>query len=165
MMAACKEIIEGIKVQLSMQTIGPDKINQLRHVRFLKNMDNIREHVKKHVKIIKPKFDMVLSVFERELDGKGMAWWNYPQGGYFIHLKTLKGCASEVVEMAARAGLVLGNPGTLFPYGVDPEDRHIRIAPTFPSVEELENAMELLCICIQIVTLKKYSDGTLLFNT
>jgi aspartate/methionine/tyrosine aminotransferase len=155
MMGASEGNINVIKKQLSIQTIGPDKLNQLRHVRFLKDMDGIENHMKKHAAILKPKFDAVLDLLEAELGKKNIAWWNKPKGGYFLSLNTLPGCAKEVVAMASEAGVKLTSAGATFPYGKDPLDRNIRIAPTFPPVSELKKAIELLCICIQIVSAQK----------
>lgn len=155
MMAASVENLDFIRKQLSIQTIGPDKLNQLRHVRFLEDMDNLKEHMEKHAEIIKPKFDMVLNNFESELGRKNIASWNKPKGGYFISLNTLNGCARDVINMAAEVGVKLTKAGATYPYGKDPRDRNIRIAPTFPSIEELEKAIEVLCLCVQLVSIEK----------
>lgn len=145
---------------MSIQTICPDKINQLRHVRFLKSVENINEHMKKHASIIRPKFEAVLDTLEKELGGKEIAWWNKPKGGYFISLYTLDGCAKEIVRMAADAGVKLTRAGATYPYGKDPRDRNIRIAPTYPPLEELKKAIEILCICVQLVSARKLlSEG------
>nr|WP_245600176.1 aminotransferase class I/II-fold pyridoxal phosphate-dependent enzyme [Paenibacillus harenae] len=154
-MAASVENVTDIRKQIAVQTIGPDKINQLRHVRFLKDMDHVRRHMEKHAAIIKPKFEMVLNKLESELGGKNIATWNKPNGGYFISLNTLDGCARIVVKMAAEAGVTLTAAGATFPYGKDPLDRNIRIAPTFPSLKELEKSIEVLCICIQLASIDK----------
>ncbi|CAG7633922.1 aminotransferase class I/II-fold pyridoxal phosphate-dependent enzyme [Paenibacillus allorhizosphaerae] len=154
-LASSEANVSHIRKQISAQTIGPDKINQLRHVRFLQNIDHIHAHMKKHADIIKPKFDMVLHKLETALGGKNIAWWNKPNGGYFISLNTLDDCAAEVVQMAAEAGVTLTKAGATFPYGKDPRNRNIRIAPTFPSLEELEAAIDILCLCIQLVSIKK----------
>jgi len=154
-MAASKENINSIKKKLSVQMIGPDKMNQLRHVRFFKNMENIEEHMRKHADILEPKFLAVLDTLSAELGGKEIAWWNKPNGGYFISLNTLDGCAKEVVEMTAEAGVLMTPAGATFPYGKDPRNRNIRIAPSLPSVDELKKAMEIFCICIQIASINK----------
>jgi len=154
-MAASRNNIEFTLKLMSKQTIGPDKLNQLRHVRFLKNMDGIKAHMKKHAEILRPKFEAVHEILEKELGDKGIAWWNKPKGGYFISLNTLDGCASKVVSMAAEAGVILTDAGATFPYGKDPRDRNIRIAPTFPPLDELKKAIEILCICIQIASIEK----------
>lgn len=153
--AASVENLNYIRKQIAVQTIGPDKINQLRHVRFLKDIDNLRRHMEKHAAIIKPKFEMVLNKLESELGGKNIATWNKPNGGYFISLNTLDGCAKIVVKMASEAGVTLTAAGATFPYGKDPRDRNIRIAPTFPSLKELEKSIEVLCICIQLASVNK----------
>jgi aspartate/methionine/tyrosine aminotransferase len=154
-MAASEANVSRIKKNLSVQMIGPDKMNQLRHVRFFKNMQNIEAHMKKHAEILEPKFLAVLDTLNTELSGKEIAWWNKPNGGYFISLNTIDGCAKEVVAMTAEAGVIMTPAGATFPYGNDPRDRNIRISPSLPSVEELEKAMEIFCICIQIASINK----------
>lgn len=154
-MAASKANISFIKKQMSVQMIGPDKLNQLRHVKFLKNMDNIKDHMKKHAEIIRPKFLAVLDILEVELGGKEIAWWSKPNGGYFISFDTLDGCGKKVVSMMAEAGIVMTTAGATFPYGKDPRDRNIRIAPTLPSLDEIKKAMEVFCICVQIASIDK----------
>ncbi len=154
-MAASENNVNLIKKHLTMQTIGPDKINQLRHIQYFKNMEGINAQMKKHADILKPKFDIVLDYFERELGGKEIAWWNKPNGGYFVSLNTMEGCAKEVYDMAGAAGVTLTKVGATFPYGKDPKDRNIRIAPTFPTLEELKKAIEIICICVQLVSAKK----------
>ncbi len=135
------------------QTIGPDKINQLRHVRFLRDRAHIARHMQRHAAILKPKFDLVLAILERELGGLGIARWSKPLGGYFISLDTPPGCAARVVSLAAAAGGKLTQAGDTFPYGLDPEDSNLRIAPTLPSLAEIAPAMELFCICVQIAAI------------
>jgi len=149
------ENINDIKKRFKIQTIGHDKLNQLRHVAFLKNVDNIKEHMKKHAEILRPKFELVLNYFEKELGGKNIARWTKPNGGYFISLYTLKGCAKKVVSKAKEAGVTLTPAGATYPYGNDPDDSNIRIAPSYPPLNELEKAAELLCICIQLVSVEK----------
>lgn len=164
MVAGSENNINWLKRHMSIQTIGPDKLNQLRHVRFFRDIYGIEEHMKKHAAIIKPKFDLVLEILQTELEGKNIASWSKPNGGYFISLDTMKGCARKVVAMAAGAGVVLTNAGATFPYGKDPQDRNIRIAPTFPSLGELREAMKVLAVCIQLVSVEKVleqrSDGS-----
>jgi DNA-binding transcriptional MocR family regulator len=140
---------------LSKQTIGPDKLNQLRHVRFFKDLAGIEAHMKKHAAILRPKFEIVAEVFERELAGTGVARWSRPKGGYFVSLDTLDGCAREVVAMAAQAGVKLTPAGATFPYGRDPRDRNIRIAPTVPSTAEIREAMEIVAIAVLRVSVAK----------
>jgi len=155
LMAASKANISFIKKQMSVQMIGPDKLNQLRHVKFLKDMENIKEHMKKHAEIIRPKFLAVLDILEAELGGKEIAWWSKPNGGYFISFDTLDGCAKKVVSMMGEAGIVMTTAGATFPYGKDPRDRNIRIAPTLPALDEIKKAMEVFCICVQIASINK----------
>lgn len=154
-MASSAENIKGIKTSLTIQTIGHDKINQLRHALYFKNLEGINAHMKKHAAILKPKFDIVLEIFDEELSGKGIASWNKPKGGYFISLNTLDNCAGEVAKLAGEAGVTLTNAGATFPYGKDPRDRNLRIAPTMPPVADLKKAMEVLAICVQLVSARK----------
>jgi aspartate/methionine/tyrosine aminotransferase len=154
-MAASKANLGMIKKQLSVQSIGPDKMNQLRHIEFFKNIESIEEHMRKHAEIMEPKFSAVLEILDSELGGKEIAWWNKPKGGYFISLNTVDGCAKEVVKMTAEAGVVMTPAGATFPYGIDPRDRNIRIAPSLPDLHELKTAMEIFCICIQIASINK----------
>lgn len=155
MVASSDRNITWLKKHINIQTIGPDKINQLRHVRFLKDQAGIEEHMRKHAAIIKPKFDLVRSVLETALGSLGIASWSNPQGGYFISLDTLPGCAQKIVEKAAAAGVLLTPAGATFPYGKDPEDKNIRLSPTFPPLSELKQAMELLVLCVQLVSVEQ----------
>ena len=154
-LAASDKNVAMIKNRMKTQTIGYDKINQLRHAKFLKNMDGVRAHMKKHAAIIAPKFDVVLKAFSDELGGKGIAEWTNPNGGYFISLNVLSGCAKRTVELCKEAGVVLTPAGATYPYGKDPDDSNIRIAPTFPPVEELELAVDLLCTSVQLAAAEK----------
>ncbi len=154
-MAASSENIAWIKRSLAFQTIGSDKVSQLSHVRFLKNLDGVKEHMKKHAAIIKPKFDAVLEIFERELSGTGIARWTNPNGGYFISFNTMNGCAKRVYELCSEAGVTLTTAGASYPYGIDPDDKNIRIAPTFPSLNELRTAAHLFCLCVKIAAVEK----------
>lgn len=155
MMASSRNNIELAKKQIGFQTIGPDKLNQLRHVTFFKNMAGVEELMKKHAAILKPKFDAVQSVLTKELAGKGIANWSQPQGGYFVSIDTMGGCAAAVVKMAAEAGVKLTPAGSTYPYKSDPLDRNIRIAPSFPPLDDILAAMELVGICIQLNSVKK----------
>lgn len=155
MVAASENNINFMKNQLMYQTIGPNKINQLRHIRFLKSIENIDGHMKKQAKIIKPKFDTVFNILDREIGGKDIAWWSKPNGGYFLSLDVLDGCAKSVVKMAGDAGVKLTCAGATYPYGKDPRDRNIRIAPSYPALLELEKAIEILCVCIKIISIRK----------
>jgi DNA-binding transcriptional MocR family regulator len=154
-MAASQENINHMRRQISFQTIGPDKLNQLRHVRFFKNMDGIAAHMQKHAALLAPKFAAVEEVLEAELDGKGVAQWTHPQGGYFVSIDTPPGCAGAVVNMAAQAGVKLTPAGATHPLGQDPEDKTIRIAPSFPPEEDIRLAMAILAVAIQLVALEK----------
>lgn len=154
-MAMSEYNIKEILRIMSAQTIGYDKINQYRHIKFLKNMDGIKKHMKKHRKIIGPKFQMVVDIFREHLADKGIATWSEPKGGYFISLDVLPGCARETVKIAKSAGVILTPAGATYPYGKDPLDKNIRIAPTFPEKKDLKKAIEILCTCIELVSIKK----------
>jgi DNA-binding transcriptional MocR family regulator len=143
---------------LSDQMIGFDKVNQLRHVRFLKDIDGIKAHMAKHRDIIKPKFDLVLKKLEEHLAGKNMASWNSPRGGYFISLDTRPGLATTIISMAADAGVKLTPAGATFPYGRDPKNTNIRLAPTFPGLAELESAMDVFVTCVELASLNAELD-------
>jgi aspartate/methionine/tyrosine aminotransferase len=155
MMAASEENIELTKKQMSYQTIGSDKLNQLRHVRFFGDLAGIEAHMRKHAAILKPKFDAVLDALDRGLAGKNVATWSRPAGGYFVSLDTLDGCAEAVVVLAAGAGVKLTPAGATYPYGQDPRDRNIRIAPSLPSIEEIRSAMEVVTVCIQMASIDR----------
>ena len=153
--AASDENIAYIKSHLTLQTIGPDKMNQLRHVKFLKDANGVYEMMKKHADILRPKFQTVLSVLKKELAGTDIAQWNEPKGGYFISLFVTPGTAREVVELCRNCGVEFTPAGATFPYGIDPMDSNIRIAPSFPPLEELAPAIEILCISAKIASAKK----------
>jgi aspartate/methionine/tyrosine aminotransferase len=155
MMCASRKNIEFVLSKMQFQTIGPNKLNQLRHVLFFKDVAGLEDHMKKHAVILKPKFDAVLNVLDEELAGSGIAEWSRPNGGYFISIDTLAGCAQDVIKKAAGAGVKLTPAGATFPYGNDPADRNIRIAPSFPSAADVKTAMELVAICIQLVSIDK----------
>ena len=140
---------------MTIQTIGHDKINQLRHARFFNQVTTLEEHMKKHADIIRPKFEAVLDVMEKELGGLGIGTWTKPYGGYFISFDSLDGCAKAIVAKCKEAGVVLTGAGATYPYGKDPDDSNIRIAPTYPTVDELRKAMELFCICVQLASVEK----------
>ena len=154
-MAGSAANMEWARGHLGFQTIGPDKLNQRRHVVFFKDMAGIENHMQKHAAILKPKFDAVQEVLERELAGKGMAEWTRPVGGYFTSINTWDGCARRVVKMAADAGVKLTPAGSTYPNKKDPRDRNIRIAPSFPSVADIRIAMEVLAVCVEIASLEK----------
>ncbi len=147
--------LKQIEKRLSFQIINYDKVNQMRHVAFFKDAQGVLAHMKKHAAILKPKFDAVLSAFENKLGGKGIASWTKPNGGYFISLNVPDGCAKRVVALCKDAGLVLTGAGATYPLKNDPRDRNIRIAPTFPSTEELLQAMDVLCVCVEIASIEK----------
>jgi aspartate/methionine/tyrosine aminotransferase len=155
LMAGSARNMAWVRQQLFYQTIGPDKLNQLRHVRFFGNLDGIRRHMQKHAAIVRPRFEAVESVLTRELAGRGIADWTHPRGGYFVSFNTPDGCARAVVAMAAEAGVKLTPAGATYPLGADPRDRNIRIAPTFASLTDVKAAVEVLAICTQIVSIDR----------
>ena len=148
-----------IKKQLTIQTIGHDKVNQLRHVKFLKNAAGIQEHMMKQAAVIRPKFEAVLNVLDRELKEAQIATWTNPNGGYFISFETLEGCAKKVVAKCKEAGVVMTGAGATFPYGKDPKDSNIRIAPTLPTPEELAKAADLFVLCVKLVSVEKLLEA------
>lgn len=154
-LAASDNNIKAIKKRLNAQTISYDKMNQHRHVEFFKDVNGILAHMKKHAAILKPKFDMVLKHLNQELAGLGIASWTEPRGGYFISLDVPDGCAKRVGELCKEAGVVLTTVGATFPYGKDPNNRNIRIAPTYPPLDELDTAAELLCVCVRLAAAEK----------
>ena len=147
--------MEDIKKQLAMQTIGHDKVNQLRHVRFFKDIHGLMEHMRRHADILRPKFELVTGTLESELGGLGIGTWTTPRGGYFISFDSLDGCAKAIVAKAKKAGVVMTNAGATYPYGKDPHDSNIRIAPTYPSLEDLRTAMEIFTLCVKLVSIDK----------
>lgn len=154
-MAMSEANIKSAKNVFTYQMIGPDKINQLRHVKYFKNIDGIKAHMKKHAALIAPKFDMVLDTLDKELSGLDIAEWTSPKGGYFISLDVMSGTAKRVHKLMSEAGVVMTGCGATFPYGNDPDDKNLRIAPTYPSVDELKIASELLCLCTKLAALEK----------
>ena len=153
-LAASAKNVTDIKSRMTVQTIGFDKLNMLRHVRYFKNADGVREHMKRHAALLRPRFDLVTTMLERELGGRGIAQWHTPNGGYFVSVNVCEGCAKRTVRLLAEAGVVLTGAGATYPYGNDPADSNIRLAPTFPPVEELQVAMELFCICAEIAAIE-----------
>lgn len=147
--------IADIKKRLSTQSISQDKMNQLRHLKFFKNVDGLKAHMKKHAAILKPKFDCIIHQLNTELANKGIASWIEPKGGYFISLDVMPGCAKRVGQLCKEAGVTLTTIGATYPYGIDPLDTNIRIAPSFVPNDELSKTAELLCICIQIACIEK----------
>ena len=154
-MAASPENIKMLKGRIKYQTIGPDKINQLRHARFLPDFNSVKEQMKKHAAILRPKFEAVLCELEAQLGDQSFAKWTNPKGGYFISLYVLEGTAKRVAELCKEAGMVLTPAGATYPYGKDPADSNIRIAPSFPSVEEIKKAAEVLCVAVRYAALEK----------
>ncbi len=140
---------------MGIQCISYDKINQLRHVKYFKDMDGIMAHMAKHKAILAPKFNMVLDMLDKEIGELGILEWNKPNGGYFVSVNTLDGCAKRTVQLCKEAGVVLTGAGATFPYGKDPADKNIRIAPTYPPVSELEQAMNIFCISLKLASVEK----------
>ena len=147
--------IAEIKKQMTIQTIGHDKLNQLRHVRFFKDLNGVVEHMRKHADILRPKFEIVIKTLEDNLGGLGIGTWTNPKGGYFISFDSMYGCAKAIVAKAKEAGVVMTGAGATYPYGKDPHDSNIRIAPSFPTVEELELAAQLFVLCVKLVSVEK----------
>ena len=151
--------IADIKKQLTIQTIGHDKLNQLRHVRFFKDINGLKEHMRKHAEFIRPKFEAVESVLEEELSGLGIGSWTEPKGGYFISFEAMDGCAKAIVAKCKEAGVKLTGAGATFPYGKDPKDSNIRIAPSFPTPEEMKQAADLFVLCVKLVSVEKLLEN------
>lgn len=151
--------LEFIKKTMTVQTIGYDKINQLRHVRYFKNIEGMKKHMMKHAEIMRPKFQAVLEILEKELGGLGIGSWTNPNGGYFISFDAMDGCAKAIVAKCKEAGAVLTGAGATYPYGKDPKDSNIRIAPTFPTPEELSMAADLFVLCVKLVSVEKLLEN------
>ena len=154
-LSSSEKNLADIKKQMTLQTIGHDKVNQLRHVKFLKDLDGIKAHMKKQADVIRPKFAAVLEVLEKELGGLEIASWTNPNGGYFVSFESLDGCAKAIVEKCKEAGVVMTGAGATFPYGKDPKDSNIRIAPTLPTPKELAKATDLFVLCVKLVSVEK----------
>ena len=157
-MASSKENITAIKKRMMVQSIGPDKINQLRHMKFFVNLDGLLDQMKKHAEIIRPKFEAVEKTLTEGFADSGIATWSKPNGGYFVSLNVLDGCAKKTVRLCKDAGVTLTKAGATYPYGNDPHDSNIRIAPSFPSLEDLSSAMDVFCICARIAALEKMNE-------
>ena len=154
-MAASVANLDFVRKSMTIQTIGYDKINQLRHVRYFKNMDGVKAHMRKHADLLRPKFEAVQEVLERELAGLGIGSWTKPNGGYFISFDAMEGCAKNIVAKCKEAGVVLTNAGATYPYGIDPKDTNIRIAPSFPTPDEMAKATDLFVLCVKLVSVEK----------
>lgn len=154
-LAASEANLAEAKNYMFYQTIGHDKLNQLRHVRFFKDIDGMRQHMKKHAAIMRPKFEAVIEVLERELSGLQIGSWIRPKGGYFISFDALEGCAKAIVAKAKEAGLVMTGAGATYPYRNDPKDSNIRIAPSFPTPEELSVAADIFVLSVKLVSIDK----------
>ena len=154
-MAASEKNLEHIRPILATQTIGYDKINQMRHVKYFGNADGIKAHMREHASLIRPKFEAMEHLFDKYLDGLDVASWNCPRGGYFINFNTMPGCAKRVYQLCRSVGVTLTPAGASFPYGRDPEDTNLRIAPTFPEMQDLRLATKILCTCTRIAAAEK----------
>ena len=157
--------MENIEYHLKLigaQTISYDKVNQLRHVKFLKNKEHTLELMKRHAEIMAPKFAMVLKILRKEVTNKGIAHWHHPKGGSFVCVAAMPGTAKRTLELCKKAGVVLTEAGATFPYGVDPHDSMIRIAPSLPPIEELEKAMRVFCVSLKLAALEKYLGMTVI---
>ena len=158
-MAASENNLVEIRKQMGLATIGHDKVNQLRHVRYFGDIHGMTEHMKKHADILRPKFELILDTLNREIAGKGIGNWIRPKGGYFICFEALEGCAKEIVLKAKKAGMVMTPAGAPFPYGKDPKDSVIRIAPSFPTLEDLKLATDIFVVCVKLVSIDKILEG------
>lgn len=147
--------LAAFRAHLAFQTIGPDKVNQLRHVRFLKDSDTLSAHMSRHAALLKPRFDAVLGTLERELAGSGMGSWTTPQGGYFVSFDALPGLASEIVALAGNVGVKLTPAGATFPYGKDPDNRNIRLSPSFPAQDDVQASVDVFVLCVKIASIKQ----------
>ncbi len=157
--AASEANLEDIKKSMTIQTIGYDKINQLRHVKFFKNRAGLDAHMKKHAQLMRPKFEAVLTVLNEELNGLDIGSWIVPRGGYFISFNAMEGCAKDIVAKCKEAGVVLTGAGATYPYKKDPQDSNIRIAPSFPTPEEMKEAAELFVLCVKLVSVEKLLEA------
>lgn len=154
-LAASPNNVADVKSRMTIQTIGHDKLNMLRHVRYFKDVAGIEEHMKLHAAILRPRFDAVLEALDAHLLDRGIAGWHRPRGGYFVSVNLAEGCAQRTVELLRQAGVSMTPAGATYPYGMDPHDSNIRIAPSYPSVAELKIAMELFCICAELAYLER----------
>lgn len=159
--ASSKANLEGIRKTMTIQTIGHDKVNQLRHVKYFGDINGMKAHMKKHAKMIRPKFEAVLNVLDQQLTGLEIGSWIKPNGGYFISFDAMEGCAKEIVNKCKEAGVVLTGAGATYPYKKDPKDSNIRLAPTFPTPEELAMATDLFVLCVKMVSVNKLLESKL----
>ena len=159
MLAASLNNLEDIKNTMNYQTIGHDKVNQLRHVRFFKDIHGIDEHMKKHADLLRPKFEAVINILEKELGGLGIGSWTKPFGGYFISFDSMPGCAKQIVSLCKKAGVQLTPAGATFPYGIDPKDTNIRIAPSFPGLDEIKSAIQVFALCVKLASIEKIMNA------
>ena len=158
-LATSEKNLADIKKQMTIQTIGHDKINQIRHVRYFKNLDGLKAHMMKHAEIMRPKFELINELLTAEVASRGIGTWVNPVGGYFICFESLEGCAKDIVGKCKEAGVTMTGAGAPFPYGKDPKDSIIRIAPTFPSVEELKKAAEVFVVCVRLASVNKILEN------
>lgn len=156
--SASDENLSYIKKRLNVQNIGYDKINQLRHVKFFKDVNGVKNHLKKHADILRPKFELAYDIFDKHFKDKNICRWTKPEGGYFISFYSKPGCAKKIIKYCADCGLTLVKAGAAYPYGDDKEDSHIRIAPSFPSLDDLEKSLEIFCLCVKIATLETLEE-------
>ena len=154
-MAASDANLKDIRNMMKVQTIGHDKVNQLRHVRFFKDIDGLKNHMQKHAELLRPKFEAVLQILEEELKGLEIGSWVKPRGGYFISFNAMNGCAKAIVDKCKQLGVVLTGAGATYPYGKDPEDSNIRIAPSFPTPEEMAEATKIFALCVKLASVEK----------
>ncbi len=158
-LAASKANLDWVKKSMTIQIISHDKINQLRHVRYFKNLDGIKEQMRKHADIMRPKFELVLETLERELGGLGIGTWTKPLGGYFISFDSMEGCAKAIYNKCKEAGVTLTTVGATYPYKKDPHDTNIRIAPSYPTLEELKLTAELFTLCVKLASVEKLLEN------
>ncbi|MCD8123995.1 MAG: aminotransferase [Lachnospiraceae bacterium] len=157
--AASPANLEEFKQRMGVQTISYDKINMLRHVGFLKDLDTLKAHMRKQADLIRPKFEAVEDILEQELEGLEIGTWTKPRGGYFISFQAMNGCAKEIVARCKEAGVILTGAGAAYPYGLDPDDSNIRIAPTYPTLEEMKQATKIFSLCVKLVSAEKMLEN------
>lgn len=157
--AASDANLADIRKQMKIQTIGHDKLNQLRHARYFGDIHGMVKHMRRHADILRPKFDTVLQTLEAELGGLKIGSWLAPRGGYFISFDSMEGCAKAIVAKAKEAGLVMTDAGATFPYGKDPKDSNIRIAPSYPTLEELKEATKIFVLSVKLVSIEKLLEN------